>query len=75
MLTFYIKFRKLNDPVEIGTESFTNFWCNDGWYHIVETVSKKENLNEFEIIDNNNKKYSLKEFLTYLKTNKLNVIQ
>ena len=74
MLTFYLKFHDINDPIKIGTESFDNFWCDQGWDVFIDRIHKTK-VEGFEIIDNTAKKYSPVEFVEYLKKKKLNIIE
>jgi len=76
-MTFYLKFRNLDDPVKVGTESFSNFWCDEGWYFLINRIKNDEDFGEdlIGIFDNTGKKYTIIELLDYLKLKDLNMIE
>lgn len=61
-------------PNVLGEVSFKNFWTDDGFKALQQMIQKyPDNLEEVVIKDQNNKSYSIEQFLD--KLNGLRIIQ
>ncbi len=61
-------------PNVLGEVSFKNFWTDDGFKALQQMIQKyPDNLEEVVIKDQNNKSYSVEQFLD--KLNGLRIIQ
>jgi hypothetical protein len=74
MPIYYLVLETFKEPIEIGTESFNNFWCAQGW-KILNRKIKNSDISNIKIIDSNSKKYSIREFLSNLYDRKINIIE
>ena len=74
-MTFYLKALSNKEPIEIGTESFDNFWCSDGWYSLNKIINNNENLEQFEVINEKGFKQTIEDFIIYLVDKQLNMIE
>jgi len=73
--TYYLMINKPSysgEPLTIGEQSFKTFYAEDGYRFLTGCVNKESPLLEFiEIIDQNNQKYTIDEFLDILESLKV----
>lgn len=58
----------INSEFRLGEKSFSVFWADEGMKTLIKLLkSHPEKADEIQIVNNQGKKYSIEEFLTFIE--------